>query len=59
LSGTGYRQEAAKELRDEAQKLIQRMQRQTEDATKKSEKSMQVMGWDGKSDRDPGNDGDI
>lgn len=36
-----HREEAAKELRDEAQKLIQRMQRQTEDATKKSEKSMQ------------------
>lgn len=36
-----HREEAAKELREEAHKLIQRMQRQTEDATKKSDKSMQ------------------
>ncbi|CAL1162795.1 unnamed protein product, partial [Cladocopium goreaui] len=47
-----HREEAAKELREEAHKLIQRMQRQTEDATKKSDKSMQVMGWDGKSDKE-------
>ena len=32
--------EAAKELRDEAQKLIQRMQRSAEEATLKSDKSM-------------------
>lgn len=35
-----HREEAAKELRDEAQKLIQRMQRSAEEATLKSDKSM-------------------
>lgn len=35
-----HREEAAKELRDEAQKLIQRTQRSAEEATMKSDKSM-------------------
>ena len=39
-------QEAAKELREEAQRVIQRMQRQTEDAQKKSDGSMKAkLSW--------------
>ena len=37
-------QEAAKELRDESQKLIQRLQRQTQEATQKSDQAMKDEG---------------